>query len=492
VRSEGSTYQDPRLLRALDLVGFIFFGLCSCVLLIACSSVGRWPASMGPEFLAGCAALTMLLHVTLACRRVSPVDPVIWVPIALIVFYFGMPFARFLGAHISYAAWSVAPPQNLSRGFGVALLTLTSFIAGMYLHGIDDRRRPQRAVWPTSVYLGWAGLAVFAVGAMGMLVGFVRAGPDLILGMYGEIYESKAVGVDFRLFDVGLILTKAGVIGMFAAYRPRRLVGTSLAITSALVILAISARLGDRGGLISFAMAVTWVYAQRIRRIPIWLLAIAGLVVIFLIPGIKEYRETRSLAATLSLNPVEATSSTLFEAGTSVLTYAYTLDLIPSEKSYGWGISYLRAFLHLLPNLGLTPGKSFMPDVLVSSPSQWLTARIHPAKYEQGGGYGYSVGAEWYFNFGMPGVLVGMIFMGYLLCFFRKKLQAGPLWLVWSALFFSMLELIVRNIIGAPLKAATWSFIALWAVSGLLRQVMGSALVPLGARATRERSGDTA
>jgi oligosaccharide repeat unit polymerase len=488
----GSAQRDPRLFRALDLVGFSFFGLCSCILLIACSTIGRWPASMGPEFLAGCALMAMSLHVLLASRRVSTVDPVIWIPVAFLVFYFGMPFARFLGAHIAYDAWSVPAPRNLARGFGVALLTLTSFIAGMYLHGIDDRRSPNRTAWPTSAFVGWAGLIVFAIGAASMLVGFVRAGPSLILGMYGEIYESKAVGVDFRLFDVGLILTKAGVIGLLVAHRPRRIVWDSIAITTALLILAISARLGDRGGLISFAFAVTWVYAQRIRRIPVWLLAIAGVVVVFLIPGIKEYRDTRSLAATLSLSPAQAASSTLYEAGTSVLTYAYTLDLIPSEKSYGWGISYLRAFLHLLPNLGLTPGKSFMPDVLEASPSQWLTARIHPAKYEQGGGYGYSVGAEWYFNFGMMGVLVGMIGMGYLLCFFRKKEQGGPLWMAWSALLFSMLELIVRNIIGAPLKAAMWSLFALWAVSGLLRKVVGSTPVALGARTTRERSGNAA
>jgi len=487
-----SAYQDLRLVRVLDLMGFLFFGFCSCILLIVCSRIGRWPASMGPEFLAGCSLMTMLLHVTLASRRVSTVDPVIWIPVAFLVFYFGMPFARFLGAHIAYDAWSIPAPVNLSRGFGVALLTMTSFIAGIYLHGIDDRRNSQRPAWATSVFVGWAGLIVFVIGAASMLVGFVRAGPAVILGMYGDIYASKAVGVDFRLFDVGLIFTKAGVIGLFAAHPPRRIIWLSIAITAAFLIVVISARLGDRGGLISFALAVTWVYAQRIRRIPVWMLAVAAVFVIFLIPGIKEYRETRSLADTLRLNPVQAASSTLFEAGTSVLTYAYTLDLIPSEKSYGWGISYLRSFLDLVPNLGLTPGKSFLPDVLASSPSLWLTARINPAKYQQGGGYGYSVGSEWYFNFGMPGVLLGMIFMGYLLCFFRKKQQNGPLWLVWSALFYSMLELIVRNIIGAPLKAATWSFVALWAVSGLLRLAMGFTSVPLRARATREHSGDAA
>ena len=224
VPREGAAQRDPRLFRALDLVGFSFFGLCSCILLIACSTIGRWPASMGPEFLAGCALMAMSLHVLLASRRVSTVDPVIWIPVAFLVFYFGMPFARFLGAHIAYDAWSVPAPRNLSRGFGVALLTLTAFIAGMYLHGIDDRRNPNRTAWPTAAFLGWAGLIVFAIGALSMLVGFIRAGPSLILGMYGEIYESKAVGVDFRLFDVGLILTKAGVIGLLAAHRPRRIV----------------------------------------------------------------------------------------------------------------------------------------------------------------------------------------------------------------------------------------------------------------------------
>jgi oligosaccharide repeat unit polymerase len=434
--------------------------------------------------------MAMLLHVTLASRRVSAVDPVIWVPVALLIFYFGMPFARFLGTDISYEAWSVAPPQNLARGFGVSLLTTTAFLAGIYLHGIEDRRHPHRASWPDATFLGWAGLAVLAIGAVFILVGFVWVGPSVILGMYGEIYENKAIGADFRLFDVGLIFAKAGVIGILAVHRPQRIFWTSLAIVAAAVIFALSARLGDRGGLVSFAFATVWIYAQRIRRVPISWLAVAGFLVVFLIPGVKEYRETRSLAATLSLNPIEATSSTLFEAGNSVLSYAYTLDLIPSEKSYGWGISYVRAFLHLLPNLGLTPGKSFMPDLLVSSPSHWLTERVNPSKYAQGGGYGYSVGAEWYFNFGLPGVFAGMIFMGYMLCFFRERQRRGPLWLVWSALFFSMFTLIVRNIISAPLKAATWSFVALWAVSSLLRTLTRSTPTRLINQATDERPGD--
>jgi oligosaccharide repeat unit polymerase len=468
----------------------MFFGFFSCILLVSCWATDHWPIFLSPEFFAVSAALAMLLHVILVSRRVSAVDPVIWIPVALVVFYFGMPFSRFLGANISYEAWSVQPSKNLARGFGVALLTLIAFLSGMYLRGIADRRLPDRTRWPGANLIGWAGFSVLAIGSAFMLVGFVRAGPSVILGMYGDIYQSKAIGVDFRLFDVGLIFAKAGAIGMLVAHRPKRIIWTSFSITAAIVIVIVSARLGDRGGLISFALAAAWIYSQRIHRIPASWLAIAGALMVFLIPGIKEYRETRSLAATMSLNPIEATSSTLFEAGTSVLTYAYTLDLIPSEKAYGWGISYLRAFIHLLPNLGLTPGKSFMPDILVSSPSHWLTERIHPAKYEQGGGYGYSVGAEWYFNFGLAGVFAGMIFMGYLLCFFRERQRAGPLWMVWSALFFLMLELIVRNIMGAPLKAATWSLVSLWAVSSLLRKLTKPARMPLIERVADERNGD--
>jgi hypothetical protein len=105
------------MLRALDLVGFTFFGFFSCVLLIACWVIVHWPVFLGPEFLAVCVAVAMLVHVTLASRRVSAVDPVIWIPVTLLVFYFGVPFARFLGAGISYEAWSVQPSQNLARRF---------------------------------------------------------------------------------------------------------------------------------------------------------------------------------------------------------------------------------------------------------------------------------------------------------------------------------------------------------------------------------------
>jgi hypothetical protein len=221
--------------------------------------------------------------------------------------------------------------------------------------------------------------------------------------------------------------------------------------------------------MLSFLLPAAWIVSQRIRQINrIWILPCV-LAAFIVFPALKEYRETGAIAHTLRGGVLESTRASLYEAGSSVLTFCYTLDLIPAERSYGLGISYLRAGLHLIPNVGLSPGKGFLPDPLVADPAAWLVERIHPAKYAQGGGYGYAAGAEWYFNFGIPGVLLGMVLLGFLLASIRAADHRSPYRLLVSAISFSVGLLIVRNVVAAPLKSAVWSLAALVVYDVVLR-----------------------
>ena len=63
----------------------------------------------------------------------------------------------------------------------------------------------------------------------------------------------------------------------------------------------------------------------------------------------------------------------------------------------------------------------------MGAPAEHLD-RLHlePAKFFDGqSGYGYAYGAEWYFNFGFPGMLLGMMFTGWLTGFFRNNSCEG-------------------------------------------------------------------
>ncbi len=120
------------------LAGQLLFGLTSVWLFAA---ILLWPSlgSFGPGVSAALAYALYAVHVVLVGRRVSAVDPVVWIPVSMLFFYFGMPVGiEVLGYPRDYDAYDIGAPLNLDRGFAAALLTMTSFLAGMHLGGFRD------------------------------------------------------------------------------------------------------------------------------------------------------------------------------------------------------------------------------------------------------------------------------------------------------------------------------------------------------------------
>lgn len=412
-------------------------------------------------------------HLFAVSRRTTSTDPVVWVPIAMLLFYFGMPIAGALNpAFAHYDAWDMSAPRHLDQGFAVALLTLTALLAGIHMIGLRNLKRPIPATKFDASSLLLPGMVCATLGATMLLAGIAYLGPSNLFTVYSKVWVEKASGGDFRLFNVGLILLKAGILAIFASHSPRRPSLTWAALGAAAFIVLLSAQLGDRGGLVAFAVPAAWIYSQRVRRIPVKLVVVGAAIGLLMLPAIKTYRQSLKLKQALQLSPAEAATKTTYEMGTSVLVFGYTLDFIPSEKPYAYGLSYVRSVGNLIPNVGLSPGKEFLPSPLIASPEAWLTDTLNPQKYSVGGGYGYAVGAEWYFNFGLVGVLFGMIATGISLSFFRNRAQDGPAWLVWSALYFSLTALTVRNILGAPLKGALWPMILLLMLRLISRSVL--------------------
>jgi hypothetical protein len=144
---------------------------------------------------------------------------------------------------------------------------------------------------------------------------------------------------------------------------------------------------------------------------------------------------------------------------------------VPRQRGYAWGISYLDALLNLVPNVGLTAGRTWTFDPYKHAPSLVLTQAINPGYLEMGSGYGFSMAAEWHWNFGPMGVLLGMTLFGWLLTRTRNASFDSALMLAWSALLFAGLTIHVRNTIGLPIKFATWPVIGLWVLTRLARSM---------------------
>lgn len=457
-RRSGALVQPSLVTQAARLL----FGMAAgCVFLLS-QFWNELDVEVGPPTFMWMALLFMALHIGFVFRVSSVFDPVVWIPIAMMMFYFGTPIAfEILGAPGSpdsdaLGRWLAG---NTDRGYCVALLTLLGFLLGVHLRGLVPLDRQSADAWQTDSSILLPGLVVLAIGIVMVALGIVLIGPSVMFGSYDDVWMQKAQGTDFRLLNVGLMNTRAGILAAIATHTARKRFLTWTTLGLAVVILVLSVLTGDRSTLVSFAMALGWVFSQRVRRVPAGLVATAAVVCLISLPIIGEYRRTRSVELERAERPVSELLTMLFrETGTTAQTFAHTLDQIPDEKEYAYGLTYLRALGHLIPNVGLEAGKSFLPEPEEYDPDYWLGLTIAPDRVTSTGAFGYSLGAEFYFNFGLPGVLLGTMLVGYLTAHFRNRARQSPLSLLWSALFFAMIVIAVRNIISFPLKEAVWPF----------------------------------
>jgi hypothetical protein len=440
----------------------------------------------GPGFSAALAYSAFGLHLVLLFRRLSPMDPLVWTPFALLLFYFGEAVViEWLGftAVYGYDPWQAGNESYLDRGFAASVLAVVAFLWGMHLAGVrtladDPRKRPM-----PDRSLGAAAL-LFTIGSLGMVaLGIAIVGPSAVFGLYSDWWDSKLLGADQRWIDIGLVFANAGVFALLASDEPgarwRRWFAYSL--MPLLMVLAIQK--GDRTGLIALGVGAGWCYTQRIARVrwaPVAALAFVALIVM---PVIAEWRTQRSLEQTKRAGVYELLGSSLYNMGTSVNALVYTLELIPAQKGYAWGATFQHAFLQAIPNFSLQKGKEWAQSDIEDTPSTWITWVINPLWAATGGGYGYSMAAEWYYNFGLAGLSLGSALTGFVMARVRNKARNSSLALVWSASLFAGVSIWSRNIVGHPLKVAVWPIIGIWVVHRLLLLLRGRA---------RRRSGELA
>jgi hypothetical protein len=311
-------------------------------------------------------------------------------------------------------------------------------------------------------------------------VGVALMGPSVVFGTWGGYWEAKTLGADPRFVDAGMVFVEAGVFALVATHDPRRRVRTGVAWGLAILMAALIIENGNRSALIGGAVGLGWCYSQRVRRVPIVPVVGLALAALLLLPVIKEWRTERRIEASVRSGPGELAGLVLRETGQSALAFAYTLDFVPEPKGYSYGLTYLAAGVATIPNLSPTPGTWLRLVPAEKLPSHWLTSTLHPEWYREGGGLGYAMGAECYFNFGMPGVLIGMALLGYLTTRLRNAAPRSALRLVASALFFAAMCIYVRNELSYPLRIVVWPTAGLWLIRAAWSRVAGPRVAAAG------------
>jgi oligosaccharide repeat unit polymerase len=442
----------------------LLFGVATLVLFVASwawpGDEGWWRAGTSAIFACGLFAF----HLAFSSRYLNGFDPGLWIPLMMVLYYFGTPLIVMLGpAGIAYDPWWFpdSDPPQLTRSLVVALLSLVAFLFGFHIAGLRncnlriETRSPDRTLFFPGLFLTFGGLGMTGIGV-------ALAGPAAIFGAYGDISWGSATGkFDPRMIFGGLHFVNWGIFALVSAYDGRRRSPLLFAAIGSALALAFDLGTGNRGGIAALVFSAGWVFTVWVRPISKWStipLIVPGLL---LMPIIAEYRQYKSIEQTKEMNIATLSLNALAEMGGTVQAFCYTLDYIPKDKDYDYGMSFVGAIIAAIPNVGLTAGKSFTLDPLKHAPSQWITWTINPIKFAYGGGYGYAIGAEWYFNFGIPGVCLGLIATGYVTARIRNAARRGGLMLVWSGVYAHAAFVLVRNAVIAPTRAILWGLIGL-------------------------------
>jgi oligosaccharide repeat unit polymerase len=192
---------------------------------------------------------------------------------------------------------------------------------------------------------------------------------------------------------------------------------------SALIVLVYSSTLifvGARQQAAMLLIGFAWIYHRCIRPLPQAVLLIAGSFMLFIVfPIVSAVREVSgerrfSLGALLDAlfsiqNPIFAIIS---EMGYTMMTVAYTINLVPSYRDFDVGRSYAWSLFSIFPNLFWETN----PASIHAALDDWLVQTLAPTLANLGAySFGYSFIAEAYLNFGWFGTPIALGIMGYLL-----------------------------------------------------------------------------
>jgi oligosaccharide repeat unit polymerase len=175
---------------------------------------------------------------------------------------------------------------------------------------------------------------------------------------------------------------------------------------------------GNKGPVVMALLAFGWVWHRTIRPLRSVLLVAAAIVLaVLIIPLTTAIREEAGRDRT-SFEAIQNAYSGitnpaiafLSETGWTATTVAHTIELVPAVREYDHGQSYAYAVMAMVPNVGggLHPSKEhgFLAD--------WLVSSLAPEYAARGGGWGFSFIGEAYANFGLYGMSLALVGIGYL------------------------------------------------------------------------------
>ncbi len=411
--------------------------------------------------------------------------------LALILFHLGITIPLSFG-WIDVAGWSSGSfAKWIERAGWYTVLSLACFGIGFALamHRRGVRRGGQiadrdRLRWTLAiVHRDGIGLLLASVVFFGLAIASFG---DLLkysrVDFFRGVGDTRGLGVFLMVFPSSLVLL---VIG---AQTKVQKITSALAAFAGFILIMLS---GYRTEALYPLLVGVVLWVKLGRRIP---LVVAGSSVVAILFAISLIGILRSVSAYDQINShsfetaaKHATiANSMITMGQTGGLLAHVLQLVPKHAPYRYGTTYLEALEGSLPNVMPKIAKSTrarlteeaMTDSRVITrlaPHNWLTYELEPGKFYRGEGVGFTGIGEPYLNFGVTGVVVFFIVLGFLLGRLDgADLTGKPALLIFSGAMLWHLTLTVRDDFSNFIKPSIFILIIL-----IIWRLFANVLMPI-------------
>lgn len=348
--------------------------------------------------------------------------------------------------------------------FGVGF----SFTGGVEVYNSNVSIKSPEAVLGRSL-CWWYGVGLFLAAMLSLAILFYTVGNIFIYSrtqIFAGVGDTRGFGLFQMFLPSSMILLMLG-----ATSKNQRYITYSILVIFGLGILLMGYR-----SLVMFPVlmgVILWVKTGR--DLNKFVIIPSLIFLIIAIPTVRHFRQLGSYdtlsSADLSSSIEQAKIDDVFiELGSTNTVVAYVMKWVPEEENYRYGSTYWLAVKNTLPNIGLNMSDSSQffakdggVDITDLSASKWFIYRYNRWKFDAGQGAGFSMIAEPYLNFGVAGVIVFFVLLGYLLGRLDNvNLLYNPTTLLLSSAISWPLIKSIRNDISTFMKPACFILISIF------------------------------
>lgn len=452
VLEERGVITPPRDPRAnLALVAIVFFA--AGLLVVLTLAIGPSSLSLGSVVVGSGVVLALLFFFLHVAGWRDPGDPIIFYPL-LLWFVFG------------YVELSVSQEElpevlrNLSEGalVGSYALVLLGLAAFMIAYAIVARPTARILLDPGSL----GGLKTTRVMVVVAAIFVARLGL-LSLGNFGYLLNSQEYAGNLAYTGLLNVLTDLSPFALLLmgvlAFRRRAQRWERVALGVVVFVeLGFGLISGTKIGLVLPAVAIGLAYLYTRGSIPWKPIVIGLLIFLFFVPGIERYRELLNTGGERVSSP-----SAAFDYGVQALNETFTNPSVSERVSDGsrfmlGRLDSLRAFALVRSKTPapipyergklylIAPLFNVVPRILWPS-KPILDIGLQTFRDYYGGSGNSSVTrtlpGDFYANFGVPGLFVGMFFLGLVVAALRRSFVRGRTvtgLLVYAVGFFTLMN----------------------------------------------------